>query len=131
MSTELTSFVFPVTQDNVRVSFKNGEPWFCLADVCDILGLGNPADVKNRLDGDTIDSVDGIAKNRLPLTFISESGLYEVILTTRVQRKSTETEADVDHRKERVKLFKRWVTHEVLPTIRRTGSYNRYRCCCP
>lgn len=98
----------------VRTIVKDGEPWWVLADVCQVLGLLNPTVVANRLDDDEKE----ILKTKLDLvldipnrglTIINESGLYKVIL------RSDKPEA---------KKFTRWVTHEVLPAIHKTGSYS-------
>ena len=97
---------------SVRVIMKDdGEPLFCLKDVCDILEVGNPSDVKNRLSKDTLDSIEGInPKNpEQGVIFVNEDGLYDVIL---------------DSRKPEAKRFRKWVTSEVLPSIRKTGSYS-------
>jgi prophage antirepressor-like protein len=95
-----------------RMTDRDGEPWFVLADVCRVLGIGNPSDAARRLDDDekdTLDNVEGIASARVQsLTVINESGLYSLILTSR---------------KEGAKKFKKWVTAEVLPSIRKTGGY--------
>lgn len=87
-----------------------GEPWFILKDVCDTLGLTNTAAVKKRLDLRDLNSArvttsDGIPRN---MHTVNESGLYDVIF------QSNRPEA---------KEFKRWVTHEVLPSIRKRGGY--------
>lgn len=108
MSKDLSTYIY--NDQNIRVVSVEGEPWFVLKDVCQILGVGNPADVSGRLDDDEkgvgeIDTLGG--KQRV--TIISECGLYSVIL------RSNKPEA---------KDFKRWVTHEVLPSIRKTGSYS-------
>lgn len=92
-----------------RIIDRNGEPWFVLADVCRELGIGNTSDAARRLDDDEkgVDSVDtpgGFQK----MATINESGLYSLILTSR---------------KEGARRFKKWVTAEVLPAIRRTGRY--------
>ncbi|MBN8872173.1 MAG: Bro-N domain-containing protein [Rhodospirillales bacterium] len=99
---------------DVRVIDQDGEPWFVLADVCRVLEIGNPSDAARRLDEDekaALDIIDtssnGVRQSRL-LTGISEPGLYSVILTSRTLRAAP---------------FKRWVTHEVLPSIRRHGIY--------
>ncbi|MGY0790972.1 phage antirepressor KilAC domain-containing protein [Azospirillum argentinense] len=93
----------------VRVMERAGEPWFVLADVCRVLEVGNPSDAARRLDDDEkgVDTVDtpGGPQN---ITVINESGLYSLILTSR---------------KPAAKRFKKWVTAEVLPTIRKTGGY--------
>lgn len=101
---------FNYQSNNVRTVQKDGEPWFVLKDVCTVLDLGSAHKVADRLDEDE--------RNQIPLTdslgrmqettIINESGLYNVIL------RSDKPEA---------KPFRKWVTSEVLPTIRKTGSY--------
>jgi len=98
----------------VRTVEQNGEIWWVLRDVCVILGLSNPTSVSNRLDDDEKRRAEFDPKSGLGLshngytTIINESGLYSVLL------RSDKPEA---------KPFKRWVTHEVLPSIRKTGEY--------
>jgi len=92
-----------------RVIDKDGEPWFVLLDVCRELEIGNTSDAAGRLDDDekgidTIETLRGAQKSII----INESGLYSLILTSR---------------KEAAKRFKKWVTAEVLPSIRKTGVY--------
>lgn len=101
--------VFTYGGNEVRTVQRNGEPWFVLKDVCAILSIGNVADVCARLDTDEkgvgqIDTLGG----RQNMNIINESGLYNVIL------RSDKPEA---------KPFRKWVTSEVLPSIRRTGGY--------
>lgn len=93
----------------VRTVAKDGEPWFVAADVCKALEIGNPTDAIRRLDTDerTLVSIEG-ASNGLPVNAVSEAGLYTLVLGSR---------------KPEVKAFKRWITHEVIPTIRRHGAY--------
>lgn len=101
---------------SVRVIMKeDGEPLFCLRDVCDILEVGKTSDIKARLDeADVVtiavssESSNGVVQNRDTI-FITESGLYDVIL---------------DSRKPEAKRFRKWITSEVLPSIRKTGSYS-------
>lgn len=94
---------------------ENGEPLFCLADVCKALELTNPTTVKNRLDKEDVQLIDLHALNSTEgmignstANFITESGFYDVILQSSSPR---------------VKPFRKWVTSEVLPSIRKTGSY--------
>lgn len=90
----------------VRVAGTNDQPLFCLADICKALELTNPTVVANRLDEEERTKLDlGRAGNA---TFINESGLYTVIL------RSDKKEA---------KQFRKWVTSDVLPTIRKHGAY--------
>lgn len=102
---ELQTFTYNSTQ--VRTLERNGEPWFVLKDVCDILGVSNVTQAAARLDEDER-SMFNIGRQG-KVNIISESGLYNVIL------RSDKPEA---------KPFRKWVTAEVLPSIRKTGSYN-------
>jgi prophage antirepressor-like protein len=94
----------------VRIVMRDGEPWFVLADVCRVLEVGNTGDALARLDSDEkdyIDIVDG-TPGTPRRAIINESGLYSLILTSR---------------KPEAKRFKKWITSEVIPSIRKTGSY--------
>lgn len=90
---------------------KAGEPWFVAKDVCDILELTNPAVALQSLDDDEKTNLSNSyvwsEPGRRPL-IISEPGLYRLVMRSR---------------KPEAKEFQRWVTHEVLPSIRRTGGY--------
>lgn len=102
---------FDFESNNVRVVMgDDGEPLFVIADVCQALTIDNHRNVIARLDDDEkgVQSMD-TPGGRQDLAVINESGLYSLILTSR---------------KPEAKRFKRWVTHEVLPAIRRTGSYS-------
>jgi prophage antirepressor-like protein len=104
----LISFSFD--QSPVRVIHQDGEPWFVLADVCAVLDISNVGNASARLDDDEkgIHSMDTLGGMQA-LTIINESGLYSLILTSR---------------KDNAKRFKKWVTSEVLPSIRKTGQYS-------
>lgn len=93
----------------IRTIEQNGEPWFVAADVCRALDIGNPAQTICRLDEDerTLISIDG-ASNGLPVNAVNEPGLYSLVLGSR---------------KPEAKAFKRWITHEVIPSIRKHGGY--------
>ena len=93
----------------VRIVEKGGEPWFVAKDVCDILALGNPRSSIALLDEDErgVHSMD-TPSGKQEMGIISEAGLYSLILRSR---------------KPEAKAFKRWVTHEVLPSIRKSGAY--------
>ena len=102
--------IFSYNSVEVRTIQKDGEPWFVLRDVCNVLGLGTPARVAERLDTDEVSQThitDSMGRQQ-EMTIINESGLYNVIL------RSDKPEA---------KPFRKWVTSEVLPTIRRHGMY--------
>ena len=102
--------VFHYKSSEVRTVELNGEPWFVLKDVCAVLGISNHKMTAQRLDADEVsltDLTDSMGRQQ-ETTVINESGLYNVIL------RSDKPEA---------KPFRKWVTSEVLPSIRKTGSY--------
>jgi len=103
--------VFNYKNHQVRTFIIDGEPWWVAKDVCDILELGDTHKVMERLDEDernTIPVTDSLG--RLQETYIvNEAGLYNLILGSR---------------KQEAKDFKRWITHEVIPQIRKTGTYS-------
>lgn len=103
--------LMPFTYKNasLRIVEIDSQPWFVAKDVCDILGFANPRPSLALLDEDergvyTIDTPSGNQE----MIIVSEPGLYSLILRSR---------------KPEAKAFKRWVTHEVLPSIRRHGMY--------
>lgn len=101
--------IFNYSGNEVRTIQKDGEPWFVLKDVCAVLGISKYRDTAARLDADERGSVEldtpGGMQN---MTIINESGLYNVIL------RSDKPEA---------KPFRKWVTTEILPSIRKHGAY--------
>ena len=94
----------------IRTATVNGEPMFCLVDVCKALSLEQPSRVKARLkeDGVTISKVIDRLGREQEATFINEANLYKTIFQSR---------------KESAERFTDWVTSEVLPSIRKTGQY--------
>lgn len=99
----------------VRMQLRDDEPWFVAADVCRVLGIKNARDAVEKLDDDEkgVGSADTLGGAQEVLT-VSEGGLYTLILRSR----AATTPGSVPHR------FRRWVTHEVIPSIRKTGSYS-------
>lgn len=94
---------------NVRAIQIEGEPWFVAADVCRTLEIGNTSQALSRLDEDEkdvilTDTLGGVQK----MSIVNEPGLYTLVLGSR---------------KDEAKGFKRWITHEVIPSIRKTGKY--------
>lgn len=98
--------IFNYQENEVRTIIKDRELWWVLSDVCKVLGLTNPTVVSQRLDEDERSKFN--LGRQGEGTIINEAGLYSVIL------RSDKPEA---------KEFKRWVTHEVLPSIRKHGMY--------
>ncbi len=112
MSEEIVPQVFSNDEfGSIRVMRgDDGEPWFVAKDVCDALGIRTDT-IRTILDDDEVRETNpntiGVAGGRKPL-IVSEAGLYSLILKSR---------------KPEAKRFKRWVTHEVLPALRRDGAY--------
>ena len=102
--------VFSYEGKEIRTIQRNGETWWVLKDVCGVLGLSNARMIADRLDEDDVSLayVTASMGRGQQTNIVNESGLYNVIL------RSDKPEA---------KKFKRWVTHEVLPQIRRHGAY--------
>lgn len=105
----LVTFTFEGQADIRVVRGEDGEPRFVAADVCKALGISDVKQAIERLDDDergrcTVPTGGGIQS----VLCVTESGLYSLILTSR---------------KPEAKTFKRWITHEVLPSIRKTGQY--------
>ncbi len=96
----------------IRTEMVNGEPWFCLSDVCKALEITNSRNIKARLKEDGVHSMDIIDSmgRKQEATFVNEANLYKTIFQSR---------------KESAERFTDWVTSEVLPTIRKTGSYQQ------
>ena len=95
---------------NVRIILQDNEPWFVAKDVCDCLDLSNSRKALSRLDDDE----KGVTSSDTPggkqeMATVNEYGLYNLVLSSR---------------KPEAKEFKRWITHEVLPSLRKYGTYN-------
>jgi prophage antirepressor-like protein len=99
--------VFNFSGTEVRTIMFGTEPWWVAKDVCDVLGLSNTTEAVRTLDDDEKSTLR-ITEGGPERNVISESGLYSLIM------RSNKPEA---------KTFKRWVTHEILPTIRKHGAY--------
>lgn len=99
--------IFNFENSEVRTVMLNGEPWFVAKDVTDILEIKNTTDALKRLDDDE--------RSRFNLgrqgeaNIVNEFGLYNLVIGSQ---------------KKEAKQFKRWITHEVIPSIRKTGSYS-------
>ena len=103
--------LFNYEGQELRTITKDCEPWFVAMDVCGILGLGNTSQAISRLDDDEVrDLISNDTTGRPQnMSWVNEPGLYSLILGSR---------------KPEAKAFKRWITHDVLPSIHKTGSYS-------
>lgn len=107
-ATDLIPFVYG--EHPVRTLSIDGEPWFVLADLCAVLAIGNPSMVTQRLDGLNLSQAE-VQNSRGQMrqtVIVSEAGMYEVVI------RSDKAEAVA---------FRRWITSEVLPAIRKHGGY--------
>ncbi|MCP4355760.1 MAG: hypothetical protein GY793_09065 [Proteobacteria bacterium] len=98
-------------KENIRVFNVKGEVYFSVLDVCVVLGLSNSRQATSRLDKDDVtitDVIDRLGRNQ-NLTIINEGALYQLVFRSK---------------KEQAMKFRKWVTHEVLPSIRKTGKYS-------
>ena len=104
--------IFNYQNNEVRTVEMGGEPWFVLKDVCNTLNINNQRDVQERLDPDEVGRFDlphpQNPEKTIEMVCVNESGLYNVVL------RSDKPEA---------KPFRKWVTSEVLPSIRKNGGY--------
>lgn len=109
METKLQVFYNETSNVNIRMEQVDGEPWFVAKDICDALGIIKYRDAMARLDDDErvsilVDTLGG----KQSMTAVNESGLYLLVFQSR---------------KPEARAFRRWVTNEVLPAIRRTGAF--------
>ncbi|SEN53101.1 phage antirepressor KilAC domain-containing protein [Lihuaxuella thermophila] len=105
------SRVFDYQGSQLRTIIKDGEPWFVAKDVCDVLEISDARQAVGRLDEDErclIPVTDSLGRQQNTFA-VNEPGLYSLILGSR---------------KPEAKAFKRWITHEVIPSIRKTGQYS-------
>lgn len=116
---------------SIRTFVKNGEYWFVGRDVCNAFQDKNPNRSIGRIDDCDKRSLkikDSLGREQT-VTVINESGLYALLFAMQPQKAhnhgvSDEYPIEIKERIEKLRRFKRWVTHDVLPTLRKTGSYS-------
>lgn len=106
----MSTSIFQYVGQQVRVVLVDGDPWFVASDVAAVLVIANPRSSLALLDDDekgvhSVDTLGGAQQT----TVVSEAGLYSLVMRSR---------------RPEARAFKRWVTHDVLPSIRRSGSYS-------
>lgn len=105
----MTNLTFVFGENNIRVEMVNNEPVFIAKDVCQAIGISKYRDTLAKLDADEYVYVSvNTNKGSRQMTAVNEYGLYNLIFSSR---------------KQEAREFKRWVTHEVLPSIRKDGGY--------
>ena len=119
MKTQSQLSTFNFESNSIRTLAINNEPWFVAVDICRALNLSSPSMAIANLDDDEkytlslTEGIEGVGKQVQELNLVSESGMYTLILRCRDAVKK----GSIPHR------FRKWVTSEVLPTIRKTGKY--------
>lgn len=108
----------------VRSIVKDGEPWFVAKDICDVFGATN----RNRIMQDLDEDEKGYTQVTTPgglqeTATVNESGLYRLLFSLQPAKARGVSDEYVQERIGKLKAFKRWVTHEVIPAIRKTGMY--------
>ncbi len=108
----------------IRAALIDNEPWFVLKDVCVAFGETNYRRVAARLD----DEEKGVSQINTPggtqsMTVVNEAGLYSALFAMQPEKARGVNEEYISNRQEQLKKFKHWVTHEVLPSIRKHGMY--------
>lgn len=116
--------IFNYKGKEVRTVEKDGQPWWVLKDVCEVFGDTNYRRISAKLD----DEEKGVSQIATPggsqnMTIINESGLYSALFSMRPEKARGVTDEYITERTENLRSFKRWVTHEVLPSIRKHGAY--------
>jgi anti-repressor protein len=108
----------------VRTTTIDGEPWFVAADVCNAFGVTNSRNVTARLDADEKDvRIVDTLRGKQAMTVVNEAGLYRMLFTMEPNNAHCIEAAEIAKRIERLHAFKRWITHDVIPSIRKTGMY--------
>lgn len=115
----------------VRTTMIDGLPWFVLKDVCAAFGDQNYRRIASRLDDDEkcLTHIKGVSHIDTPggvqeMIVVNESGIYSALFAMRPEKAPGVTDEYIEDRISKLKKFTRWVTHEVLPSIRKTGSYS-------
>lgn len=107
----MTLIPFNYNEQQLRVVEIDGEPWFVLVDLCRALDVGNPSMTAQRITAESLSTTEVLDSRGVshPTNIVDEPGMYEVIFLSR---------------KPEAAAFRRWITNEVLPSIRKTGSYS-------
>jgi anti-repressor protein len=116
--------IFTYAGQQIRTVIIDAEPWFVVSDVCDYFHVSNRNRATQDIDpadkgGTQIDTPGG----RQTVTTVNEPGLYDLLFALQPQKARGVDQAVIDDRIAQLKAFKRWVTHEVLPSIRNTGRF--------
>lgn len=112
------------TFGKIRATTIDGEPWFVAADVCDYFGVTNRNRVMQAIDEDEKGGTQMYTPGGMQtVTILSEAGLYSLLFALQPKKARGVSDEYIQQRYAQLKAFKRWITHEVIPSIRRTGGF--------
>ena len=116
--------IFNYEDNQIRTTIQDGEIWWIAKDVCDVFGETN----RNRAMQSLNDDEKGYTQMTTPkgvqkLAIINEAGLYSLLFAMRPTKARGISDEVINERQNKLNKFKRWVTHEVLPSIRKHGAY--------
>ena len=116
--------IFNYENNQIRTTIQDGEIWWIAKDICDVFGETN----RNRAMQSLSDDEKGYTQMNTPkgvqkLAIINEAGLYSLLFAMRPTKARGISDAVINERQDKLNKFKRWVTHEVLPSIRKHGAY--------
>lgn len=108
----------------LRTIIKNGEPWFVVADVCAYFGVTNRSRVMQGVDADDKGGTQMNTPGGMQtVAIVNEAGLYSVLFALQPTKARGVSDKYIEARQKHLHDFKRWITHDVIPTIRKTGGY--------
>lgn len=117
--------IFSFNNSNIRVIEKDGSPWWVAKDICDYFGDTNRNRTMQALDDDE----KGYTQMTTPggnqsMAIVNEPGLYSMLFAMQPEKGRGVSDEYIAERQGKIKAFKRWITHEVIPSIRKTGAYS-------
>lgn len=117
--------IFNYESNQIRTVELNGELWWVAKDICDVFGETNRNRAMQALDDDEkgytqIDTPGGMQK----MAIVNEPGVYHLLFAMQPEKARGVSDEYIQKRMEQLKAFRRWITHQVLPSIRRTGTYS-------
>lgn len=116
--------IFNYESNQIRTVELKGEPWWVAKDICDVFGETNRNRAMQALDDDEkgytqIETPGGLQN----MAIVNEPGVYHLLFAMKPEKARGVSDEYIQNRMEQLKAFRRWITHQVLPSIRRTGTY--------
>jgi phage antirepressor YoqD-like protein len=116
--------IFKMNSQEIHTFQINDEPWFSVADICAYFGVTNRNRVMQQIDDDEKGGTQMTTPGgKQTVSIVSESGLYSLLFALQPEKARGVTDQYIRERTDKLKQFRRWITHEVIPSIRKTGGY--------